>query len=130
MNYQIFASESVCAGHPDKICDQISDAVLDDALKYYPKSRVAIETLVTKDHVTIAGEVTCPKKLNFAAIARRVIKDLGFWDKSPIDVFVHQQSPDIALGVDGGGAGDQGMMFGYANGGDAGINALAHYAGP
>src|SRR3989344_776610 len=121
MNYSIFASESVCAGHPDKICDQISDGVLDEALKIYPKSRVAIETLVTKNHVTLAGEVTCPKKLNFSAIARCVIKDLGytdpklgFWYKSPIDVFVHQQSPDIALGVNTGGAGDQGMMFGYA----------------
>jgi len=121
MNYKIFASESVCAGHPDKICDQISDAVLDNALNFYSKSRVAVETLVTKNHTTIAGEVTCPKKLNFAAIARRVIRDLGytredlgFWDKSPIDVFVHQQSPDIALGVNDGGAGDQGMMFGYA----------------
>lgn len=121
MNYSIFASESVCAGHPDKICDQISDAILDEALKIYPRSRVAVETLVTKDHVFIAGEVTCPKRLNFAAIARKVIKDLGytdpalgFWYKSPIETHVHQQSPDIAFGVDTGGAGDQGMMFGYA----------------
>lgn len=121
MNYKIFASESVCAGHPDKICDQISDAILDEAIKVYPKSRVAVETLVTKNHVTIAGEVTCPKKINYAAVAREVIKDLGYKEprfgftfKSPIDVFVHHQSPDIAVGVDSGGAGDQGMMFGYA----------------
>jgi S-adenosylmethionine synthetase len=121
MNYNTFASESVCAGHPDKICDQISDAILDAALREYPKSRVAVETLVTKNRVVIAGEVTCPKKLNFASIARKVIADLGytkenygFWYKSPIEVYVHQQSPEISMGVDTGGAGDQGMMFGYA----------------
>lgn len=121
MNYKIFTSESVAAGHPDKICDQISDAVLDEAIKIYPSSRVAIETLVTKNRVVMAGEITCPKKLNFAAIARKVIKNLGydkeeygFWHHSPIEVYVHQQSPDIAQGVDTGGAGDQGMMFGYA----------------
>jgi len=121
MNYQVFTSESVAAGHPDKICDQISDAVLDEAIKVNPKSRVAVETLVTKDRVVMAGEVTCPKKLDYETIARRVIKDLGytreedgFWYNSPIDVYIHQQSPDIARGVDTGGAGDQGMMFGYA----------------
>src|SRR3970040_2919877 len=98
MNYSIFASESVCAGHPDKICDQISDGVLDEALKIYPKSRVAIETLVTKHHVTLAGEITCPKKLNFSAIARCVIKDLGYTDcklglcyTSPIGVLLLHQ---------------------------------------
>lgn len=121
MNYSLFASESVCAGHPDKVCDQISDAILDAALTVDPKSRVALETLVTKNHVTLAGEVTCPKKLNFASIARKVIKDLDytkdiykFNHHAKIDVYVHQQSPDIAMGVDTGGAGDQGMMYGYA----------------
>lgn len=121
MYYSIFTSESVCAGHPDKICDQISDAILDEAIKIDPKSRVAVETLVTKDHVIIAGEVTCPVPLNYEKIARQVIRDLGytkpewgFTHHSPIDIFVHQQSPDIALGVNTGGAGDQGMMFGYA----------------
>lgn len=121
MNYKIFASESVAAGHPDKICDQISDAILDEAIKIYPKSRVAIETLVTTNQVVLAGEVTCPQPLNYEGIARRVISDLGytneeyeFSDKSKIDVYVHQQSPDIAQGVNTGGAGDQGMMFGYA----------------
>jgi len=121
MNYKIFASESVAAGHPDKICDQISDTILDEALKIYPKSRVAVETLVTVNQVVIAGEVTCPKSLDYAEIARGVIRDLGytkeeynFSDKSDIKVFVHEQSLDIALGVDTGGAGDQGMMFGYA----------------
>jgi S-adenosylmethionine synthetase len=121
MKYPIFASESVCEGHPDKICDQISDAVLDAALTIYPKSRVAVETLVTKNKVVLAGEVTCPKKINYQKVAREVIKslgyikeDFGFWDKSPIEVYIHQQSPDISVGVDDGGAGDQGMMYGYA----------------
>lgn len=121
MNYQYFTSESVAAGHPDKICDQISDAVVDAALAVYPRSRVAVETLVTKNQVVLAGEVTCPKKLNYEKIARGVIKDLGYTNplyqftfKSPINIYIHQQSPDIAKGVDTGGAGDQGMMFGYA----------------
>lgn len=121
MNYPVFASESVCAGHPDKICDQIADAILDEAIKVDPYSRVAIEVLVTKNQVAIAGEVTCPVKLDYEQIARGVIGDLGynkeeygFTRNSPMTIFVHQQSPDIALGVNGGGAGDQGMMFGYA----------------
>ncbi|TSC54006.1 MAG: S-adenosylmethionine synthetase [Microgenomates group bacterium LiPW_16] len=121
MNYQYFTSESVAAGHPDKICDQISDAILDETIKAYPGSRVAVETMVTKNRVVLAGEVTCAKKLYYEEIARRVIKDLGYTKeffnfsyKSPIDVFIHQQSLDIATGVDTGGAGDQGMMFGYA----------------
>ncbi|MCL5004299.1 MAG: methionine adenosyltransferase [Patescibacteria group bacterium] len=121
MNYSIFASESVASGHPDKICDQISDAVLDEAIKNYPKSRVAVETLVTTNRVVLAGEVTCPKPIEFEKIARGIIKDLGytkdeynFTDRSDIKVFVHEQSGDIAQGVDSGGAGDQGMMFGYA----------------
>ncbi len=121
MNYHYFTSESVAAGHPDKVCDQISDAVLDAAITAFPKSRVAVETLVTVNQVCMAGEVTCPKKLDFENIARGVIKRLGytnpvlnFTDKSPVSVYIHQQSPDIALGADADGAGDQGMMFGYA----------------
>lgn len=121
MKYSQFSSESVCAGHPDKICDQVSDAVLDADLKVDQKSRVAVETLVTTDKVVMAGEVTCTKNLDYENIARKVIKKLGydkkelnFWDKSPVSVFIHQQSIDIALGVDKDGAGDQGMMFGYA----------------
>lgn len=121
MNYSLFSSESVAAGHPDKICDQISDAILDQAIKNDPFSRVAIETLVTENHVTLAGEITCPVTIDYEAITRGVIRDLGythpefgFCDTAKIDVLVHQQSPDIALGVDTGGAGDQGMMFGYA----------------
>ena len=121
MRYKVFTSESVAEGHPDKICDQISDAVLDEALKVYPPSRVAVETLVTKNHVVMAGEVTCPKKLPFEKIARSIIKDIGYTEDiynfsfhSPISVFIHAQSPDIARGVNNKGAGDQGMMFGYA----------------
>lgn len=116
-----FTSESVAAGHPDKICDQISDAVVDAALTAYPKSRVAVETLVTANRVVMAGEVTCPTKLAYGTIARRVVRSLGytktlygFSDHSPVSVYIHQQSPDISAGVDSGGAGDQGMMFGYA----------------
>ena len=116
-----FTSESVCSGHPDKICDQISDAIVDAALTADPKSRVAVETLVTTNRVVLAGEVTVPKKLDYAGIARATIRRLGFTksiygftDTSPISVYIHEQSPDIARGVDDGGAGDQGMMFGYA----------------
>lgn len=121
MNYSQFSSESVCAGHPDKICDQISDAILDACLTIDPKSRVAIETLASTNHLIIAGEVTVDGKIDFEKIARDKIKSLGFidpklgfCDKSKVEVYVHSQSPDIALGVDDGGAGDQGMMFGYA----------------
>lgn len=116
-----FTSESVCAGHPDKIADQVSDAIVDAALAIYPKSRVAVETLVTKDHVVLAGEVSCPEKLPYEQIARDIIKSLGYTNgiynfsyKSHIDIFIQEQSPDIAQGVDAGGAGDQGMMFGFA----------------
>lgn len=116
-----FTSESVCAGHPDKICDQISDAILDEALKQDKFSRVAVETMVTKNFVALAGELTSKAKLNYKTIARKVIKELGytnsklgFTDKSPIVVKIHTQSPEIAVGVDRLGAGDQGMMYGYA----------------
>ncbi len=121
MNYRYFTSESVAAGHPDKICDQISDTIVDRAIEVYSKSRVAVETLVTRNRVIIAGEITCPEKLDYEEIAHQVIEKLGyteeifnFSNKSPIEIFIHHQSQDIALGVDDGGAGDQGMMFGYA----------------
>ena len=121
MNYSAFTSESVCSGHPDKICDQISDAVLDSALAKDKNARVAVETLVTKDFVALAGEVTTKNKLDYEKIARSVIKKLGytkdilhFTDASPVLIKIHTQSPEIASGVDDLGAGDQGMMFGYA----------------
>lgn len=121
MTHSTFTSESVCAGHPDKICDQISDAILDAALSKDKYSRVAIETLVTKNFVALAGEVTSKAELNYKAIASSVIRELDyidpilkFTDKSPIVTKIHTQSPEIAVGVDDMGAGDQGMMFGYA----------------
>lgn len=121
MSYTHFTSESVAAGHPDKICDQVSDAIVDAAIKQYPKSRVAVETLVTTDRVVLAGEVTCPKPIDYEGTTRNVIKGLGYNNglfnfsyKSPISIYIHEQSPDISVGVDTGGAGDQGMMFGFA----------------
>ena len=117
-----FTSESVCAGHPDKICDQISDAILDEAFKVDKYSRVAVETMVTKNFLVMAGEVTTKAKLNYKKIAQKVIRDLGytipalnFSEKSKIVVKIHTQSPEIAVGVDDLGAGDQGCMFGYAS---------------
>ncbi|CUT02523.1 methionine adenosyltransferase [Candidatus Kryptobacter tengchongensis] len=122
----LFTSESVAEGHPDKICDQISDAVLDAFLTYYPEARVACEVFVTTGLVVIGGEIKAPEdvraKVDFDQLARDVIKDIGY-DKSEyqfdyrscgVIVTVKSQSPDIAKGVDKGGAGDQGMMFGYA----------------
>ena len=121
MTLSTFTSESVCAGHPDKICDQISDAVLDAALEIDKNSRVAVETLVTKNFVAMAGEVTSKAALDYKSIASSVIQKLGYTDpilqftnKSPIITKIHSQSPEIAIGVDEMGAGDQGMMFGYA----------------
>ena len=116
-----FTSESVCAGHPDKICDQISDAIVDTALSQDRHSRVAVETLVTKNFIALAGEVTTKEKLNYESITRKVIKQLGYTDpsldftyKSPIIVKIHSQSLEIAEGVAHDGAVDQGLMFGYA----------------
>lgn len=121
MLYTSFTSESVCAGHPDKICDQISDAILDAVLEKDPKGRVAVETLVTENRVVLAGEVSTKAKLNFEDITRAQIKRLGytnnqdkFSSNSPISIYIQEQSPEIAQGVDIQGAGDQGMMFGFA----------------
>jgi S-adenosylmethionine synthetase len=118
----LFTSESVTEGHPDKIADQISDAILDAALTEDPTSRVACETLLTTGLVIIAGEITTKAQIDYNGIARRVIGDIGYtrakygFDNETCSVLcaVHQQSPDIAMGVDTGGAGDQGLMFGYA----------------
>lgn len=122
MDNFIFTSESVCAGHPDKVCDSISDAILDEVLRQDGNGKVAVETLVTFNKVIIAGEVTANAKVDFEKVARKRIKDLGytnpafnFSDKSDVEVYVHEQSREIAKGVNGQkGAGDQGMMFGFA----------------
>ncbi len=121
MNNYFFTSESVCAGHPDKICDQISDAIVDCVLGQDRKGKVAVETLVTENQVVLAGEINSRAEVNFKKIAREQIKRLGydipalkFTYESPIHIFVHKQSPEIAVGVEKMGAGDQGMMFGYA----------------
>jgi len=116
-----FASESVCAGHPDKVADQISDAVVDTVLAQDPNGRTAVEVLVAHDRVTVAGEINTSAKIDVEEIVRSQIKRLGYtnveWgfsDKSPVDNYLHQQSSEIAVGVDDFGAGDQGLMFGYA----------------
>jgi S-adenosylmethionine synthetase len=125
----IFTSESVSEGHPDKICDQISDAILDSYLQQDPKSRVACETLVTTNLVVIAGEITSSGKVDTSEVARDVIRKIGYndinmyfdADFAVVSSHVHRQSPDIAQGVNEGeglhkeqGAGDQGLMFGFA----------------
>jgi len=133
----LFTSESVTEGHPDKVADQISDAIVDAALAADPQSRVAVETLLTTGLVVLAGEITTKAVLDFAAIARAVICDIGYdtgdfgFDGNAVGVItaLDRQSPDIARGVDeshdtrnlgstdpfdSAGAGDQGMMFGYA----------------
>lgn len=116
-----FTSESVCSGHPDKICDQVSDAIVDAALEKDTYSRVAVETMVSKNFIALAGELTTKGKLNYKSIAQKVIKDLGytipklnFSYRSPITIKIHTQSPEIAQGVNQDGAGDQGQMYGYA----------------
>ncbi|MEI6425936.1 MAG: methionine adenosyltransferase [Candidatus Absconditabacteria bacterium] len=115
-------SESVTEGHPDKLCDQISDAILDACLAQDPTSRVACECLATTGKVIIAGEITTTANLDFEQVARNTIVGIGydsdekFFDGKTCDiqVLLHTQSPDIAMGVDTGGAGDQGIMYGYA----------------
>jgi len=118
----LFTSESVTEGHPDKLCDQISDAVLDAYLAQDPLSRVACECLVTTGTLIVAGEITSRGRVDIPEVAREVIKEVGYTDARygfdyktcGILTAVQRQSPDIAMGVDKGGAGDQGMMFGYA----------------
>ena len=118
----IFTSESVSMGHPDKVSDQVSDGVLDALLAQDPRSRVACETLCTTDFVELAGEITSQASVDYEQVARDVIRDIGYTsedigfnaDTCEVSVRLHQQSPDIAQGVDADGAGDQGLMFGYA----------------
>ena len=118
----LFTSESVTEGHPDKICDRISDEVLDYALREDPFARVAIETLVTTGTCVVAGEMTTTCYVPVAQVARETVRSIGYTrakygfdcDTMGVLVAIDEQSPDIARGVDTGGAGDQGMMFGYA----------------
>ena len=118
----LFTSESVTEGHPDKICDQISDAILDSLMAEDPDCRVACEALATTGLVIIAGEITTRTYVEIPDVARRVIRDIGYdssdmgfdWESCGVMTSIHKQSPDIAMGVDPGGAGDQGLMFGYA----------------
>ncbi len=127
MSQYLFTSESVTEGHPDKICDKISDSLLDAYLAQDPKSRVAVETMVKTGFVVCAGEVTSKAVIEIAKVARQAITDIGYTDSSMgfdagtcgVLAAVEQQSPDIAMGVDSSakkeqGAGDQGLMFGYA----------------
>ncbi|HEY6013837.1 MAG TPA: methionine adenosyltransferase, partial [Candidatus Limnocylindrales bacterium] len=122
MSDYLFTSESVTEGHPDKMADQISDAVLDAVLGQDKRGRVACETLLKTGYVMIAGEITTSARIDYSRLAREVVKRIGYTDGDMgfdgntcgVLVAVDQQSPDIGQGVDTGGAGDQGMMFGYA----------------
>ena len=136
MKKMLFTSESVTEGHPDKVCDKISDAVLDALLAQDPMSRVACETFCTTGIVTIMGEITTKANVDYQTIARNTVREIGYSDGSlgfdcdscAVLTSIHEQSPDIALGVDKSleakegadgedfdtGAGDQGLMFGYA----------------
>ena len=117
-----FTSESVTEGHPDKLCDLISDTILDKCLEQDKESRVAVETFASKNKITVAGQITTKANLNIEEIIRNVIKEIGYnnseididYRTCEIDINITKQSPDIAMGVDDGGAGDQGIMFGYA----------------
>ena len=121
-NRFLFTSESVTEGHPDKIADQISDAILDACLRDDPNSRVACETLTCTGLVVIAGEITTKAYVDFQNLVRGVVQSIGYdnavygFDSNTCAVIssINKQSGDIAMGVDTGGAGDQGMMFGYA----------------
>ncbi len=118
----LFTSESVTEGHPDKIADQISDGVLDAVLKDDPRGRVACEAILTTGIAFVAGEITTRSRIEYADIVRQVVRDIGYTnaaygfdaDSCAVVTAIHQQSGDIAMGVDTGGAGDQGLMFGYA----------------
>jgi len=118
----IFTSESVTEGHPDKVADQISDAILDAMISKDPNARVACETLVTTGLVMVAGEITTECYVDIPSVIRETVKEIGYtrakygfdYETCAVITSIHEQSPDIAMGVDPGGAGDQGLMFGFA----------------
>ena len=124
----LFTSESVSEGHPDKVCDRISDAIVDTFLSHDPEARVAVETMTTTNRIVLAGEVRGPASVTSALVedvARHAVKEIGYeqdgfhWQKATLENYIHEQSPDIAQGVDAAGnkdegAGDQGIMFGFA----------------
>ncbi len=118
----LFTSESVTEGHPDKMCDQISDAILDEVLRQDPRGRVACETMIMTGLIMIGGEITTTALVDYARVARDTVKEIGYtrakygfdYETCGVISAVNTQSPDIAMGVDTGGAGDQGLMFGYA----------------
>lgn len=122
MKKYYFTSESVTEGHPDKLCDYISDSILDACLEQDKNSRVAIETFAANNNITIAGQLTTNAKIDVEKIVRKSIKEIGYDNATTdmdyrtcnINIDIEKQSPDIAMGVDVGGAGDQGIMFGYA----------------
>ncbi|MDP3985888.1 MAG: methionine adenosyltransferase [Candidatus Veblenbacteria bacterium] len=111
---KIYTVESVTSGHPDKVCDQISDAVLDECLRQDPTSRVGVEVMGSHGLVVIGGEVTTRAKVDYEAIARQIHTEVGYSNVIEVKAHVSEQAPEIARGVDTGGAGDQGIMYGYA----------------
>src|SRR5262245_9766245 len=123
MSSYTFSSESVSEGHPDKVCDYIADSILDAHLAGDPASRVACEVMCKSGQVILAGEITSKTDVDYEAVARQAIREIGYTDKSEafnadgvkVYQFTTKQSGDIAMGVDTGGAGDQGIMFGYAS---------------
>lgn len=114
-NKKLFTSEAVSIGHPDHVCDMISDSILDECLRQDKNSRVACETLAKGNNIVLAGEITTKAIIDVERIVQDVIDNIGYTYKPNVINLLSKQSPDIALGVDNGGAGDQGIMFGYAN---------------
>lgn len=112
--FPVYTVESVTSGHPDKVCDQISDAILDSCLKDDTTSRVAVESFGSHGLLVVGGEITTKANPDFEGMARKVYSDISYEEKLNVIVNIAKQSPDIAQGVDVGGAGDQGIMYGYA----------------
>ena len=123
MKKYYFTSESVTEGHPDKLCDTISDSILDECIKQDPNARVAVETFASSNRITLAGQITFSGEIDYEKIVRETIKNIGYenaeididYKTCEIDINITKQSPDIAMGVNVGGAGDQGIMFGFAS---------------